>query len=56
MVAFFGARAAAEAALRLEKMGKDNQLSGAPEVLAELDQHIDQILSSLPDLIGKVSV
>ena len=51
MVAFFGNKAAAEAALRLEVMGRENNLAPAGEAWTKLKGHIDDITAELPLLV-----
>jgi PAS domain S-box-containing protein len=52
-VATFTARAAYEAALRLEKMGRAGDLSAAPEALAALAQEIEHLRPALTALAGE---
>jgi PAS domain S-box-containing protein len=49
MVAFFAAGPAADTALRLEKMGEQNDLSTAADELAGLRQHVDRVRAALTD-------
>jgi hypothetical protein len=49
-VATFAARAAFEAALRLEKMGRGGDLSAAPEALAALAQEVERLRPALTAL------
>jgi signal transduction histidine kinase/HPt (histidine-containing phosphotransfer) domain-containing protein len=49
----FGARAATQAALALEVMGRDGALSGAPGQLAELEREIGQLEDGLRRLCAK---
>jgi CheY-like chemotaxis protein/nitrogen-specific signal transduction histidine kinase/HPt (histidine-containing phosphotransfer) domain-containing protein len=49
-VATFAARAAVEAALRLEKMGRGRDLSAAPEALAALAQEVERLRPALTAL------
>jgi CheY-like chemotaxis protein len=53
MVSFFEATTATEAALRLEKMGRTGDLSGAPETVAALLHEIDRIQSTLAALCAE---
>lgn len=46
-VANFGADAAVEAALNLEKMGANGTLDGAPEALASLESEIQKLVAVL---------
>jgi HPt (histidine-containing phosphotransfer) domain-containing protein len=47
----FGARAAFEAALSLEQMGRNLDFARATEVFAQLQQQIDQLLPALEALL-----
>jgi two-component system sensor histidine kinase/response regulator len=49
-VSNFGAKGAAEAALTLEKLGHENNLSGAEEVYARLKAEIENIIPALSTL------
>jgi hypothetical protein len=49
-VATFAARAASEAALRLEKMGRSGDLSAAAEALAALAQEVERLRPALTAL------
>jgi hypothetical protein len=51
MVAFFGDKAAAEAALKLETMGRENKLAKCPDEWEALKARVDQIARSLPALV-----
>ena len=46
----FAARPAFEAALRLEIMGRDGKLLGAPEALVELERELDRLTPALTAL------
>jgi hypothetical protein len=48
-VRFFGAAAAAEEALRLERMGRANDLAGGREALARLAAENERLLAELGD-------
>jgi two-component system sensor histidine kinase/response regulator len=48
-IANFGARTAAAAALRLELMGRQKDLSAAAQALAELDREINRFLPAIHD-------
>ncbi len=52
MVAFFGDGAAAEAARRLETMGRENKLTNGSLEWAMLKSRVEQITQSLPALTG----
>jgi two-component system sensor histidine kinase/response regulator len=47
----FEATQAAEAALRLEKMGRDGNLAGAPEALADLERELSHVRDHLSQII-----
>jgi HPt (histidine-containing phosphotransfer) domain-containing protein len=49
---FFEAAAASEDALRLELMGRTNELAGAPEAFARLSAGVDRLLHELASLPG----
>ena len=50
-VRVFGAERAASAALRIEKLGGDENLAGAQEALAELAEEIDKLMPMLNELV-----
>jgi response regulator RpfG family c-di-GMP phosphodiesterase len=52
MVSFFGDKAAAEAALKLETMGRENRLANCSKEWEELKSRVEQIARSLPELVG----
>ena len=52
LVRFFGASAAAEEALRLERMGRAGDLAGGREALARLTAEGDRLLAALPEGAG----
>ena len=52
MVAFFGDKAAAEAARKLETMGRENTLVNGTAEWAALKSRVDIIAKSLPALAG----
>jgi two-component system, sensor histidine kinase and response regulator len=52
MVAFFGDTTAAEAALKLEEMGRDNKLTHGSAEWAVLKSRVEQITEALPALVG----
>jgi PAS domain S-box-containing protein len=51
-VGTFGARPAAEAALRLESMGREGELHGADEALAVLREEIDRLKQALAQMVA----
>jgi PAS domain S-box-containing protein len=53
MVGHFGARAAIEAALRLEVMGRDANLAGAEEACAALAAEVERLRPALGRLLGE---
>jgi two-component system, sensor histidine kinase and response regulator len=52
MVAFFGDKVAADAALKLEMMGRENKLANGSKEWEELKSRVDQITRLLPELVG----
>ena len=54
MVAFFGNTAAADAALRLEIMGRENNLASAGEAWNNLERHVDDISETLPIFVEEL--
>jgi CheY-like chemotaxis protein len=55
MLANLGAKSAAEAALRLEKMGAGNDLSGADEAYATLEKEIERFSHALATLLEEAA-
>jgi two-component system, sensor histidine kinase and response regulator len=55
MLANLGAKSAAEAALRLEKMGTGNDLSGAEEAYASLEKEIERFRIALAALLEEAA-
>jgi HPt (histidine-containing phosphotransfer) domain-containing protein len=55
MLANLGAKSAAEAALRLEKMGTGNNLSGADEAYAALEKEIEGFSRALTALLEEAA-
>jgi PAS domain S-box-containing protein len=55
MLANLGAKSAAEAALRLEKMGAGNNLSGADEAYAALEKEIERFSRALAALLEEAA-
>ena len=55
MLANLGAKSAAEAALRLEKMGTGNDLSGADEAYAALENEIERFSRALAALLEEAA-
>ena len=55
MLANLGAKSAAEAALRLEKMGTGNDLSGADEAYAALEKEIERFSRALAALLEEAA-
>ncbi|NWG14069.1 MAG: response regulator [Acidobacteria bacterium] len=51
-VSNFVAKAAAAAALRIEKMGRERELAGAREALAHLEHEVERFLPAMSDLQG----
>ncbi len=49
-VSNFGAKAATAAALRLERMGRERDLTGAQEVLVQLEHEIERFLVAMADV------
>jgi PAS domain S-box-containing protein len=50
MIAFFTTGPAVDAALRLEKLGEQDDIAGAAEVLVELRRHVEGVRTALADL------
>jgi two-component system sensor histidine kinase/response regulator len=50
MVAYFGAQATAQAALRLEMLGREGNLTPAQEAVVELEKEIERLLPAVEDL------
>jgi two-component system, sensor histidine kinase and response regulator len=54
-VGHFGARAAGDAAQRLETMGRDANLAGASAACATLEQELNRLQSALADFVAQPS-
>lgn len=52
MLLFFEATTASEAAIRLETMGRNSDVSGSPETFAKLSVEVEGLLSELASLTG----
>lgn len=52
-VGSLGARAAAEAALALETMGRERRMTDVPDQIAHLDRELDRLAKALTPLAGE---